>query len=145
MHVLYLSMCTGYSICAGMVGYVENFTDPSYKGQILATTYPLLGNYGVQNSPPDELGLPSGMESDRIHVSAVLCQVSIHPFIYRYLSIHLSILCPPRQYPVSITRVSNSRAYAMQFMSVACACNSSVSHDHMHHLMYEVCIYMVHA
>ena len=33
----------------GMVGYVENFTDPSYKGQILATTYPLLGNYGVQN------------------------------------------------------------------------------------------------
>ena len=31
----------------GMVGYVENLTDPSYKGQILATTYPLLGNYGV--------------------------------------------------------------------------------------------------
>jgi carbamoyl-phosphate synthase small subunit len=62
----------------GMVGYVENFTDPSYKGQILATTYPLLGNYGVQNSPPDELGLPSGMESDRIHVSAVLCQDYCH-------------------------------------------------------------------
>ena len=34
----------------GMVGYVENLTDPSYKGQILATTYPLLGNYGVQHS-----------------------------------------------------------------------------------------------
>ena len=50
----------------GMVGYVENLTDPSYKGQILATTYPLLGNYGVQNSDPDELGLPSGMESERI-------------------------------------------------------------------------------
>ena len=52
----------------GMVGYVENLTDPSYKGQILATTYPLLGNYGVQNSDPDELGLPSGMESDRIRL-----------------------------------------------------------------------------
>ncbi|KAJ1476293.1 hypothetical protein T484DRAFT_1825405 [Baffinella frigidus] len=50
----------------GMVGYVENLTDPSYKGQILVTTYPLLGNYGVQNSPPDELGLPTGMESSRI-------------------------------------------------------------------------------
>jgi carbamoyl-phosphate synthase small subunit len=62
----------------GMVGYVENLTDPSYKGQILATTYPLLGNYGVQHSPPDELGLPSGMESDRIHASAVLCQDYCH-------------------------------------------------------------------
>ena len=62
----------------GMVGYVENLTDPSYKGQILATTYPLLGNYGVQRSDPDELGLPSGMESDRIHVSAVLCQDYCH-------------------------------------------------------------------
>ena len=62
----------------GMVGYVENLTDPSYKGQILATTYPLLGNYGVQHSDPDELGLPAGMESDRIHVSAVLCQDYCH-------------------------------------------------------------------
>ena len=69
----------------GMVGYVENFTDPSYKGQILATTYPLLGNYGVQNSPPDELGLPTGMESDRIHVSAVLCQVCLYLCIFKSL------------------------------------------------------------
>ena len=31
----------------GMVGYPESLTDPSYKGQILALTYPLIGNYGV--------------------------------------------------------------------------------------------------
>ena len=31
----------------GMVGYVESLTDPSYKGQILVLTYPLIGNYGV--------------------------------------------------------------------------------------------------
>ena len=31
----------------GMVGYSEGFTDPSYKGQILVLTYPLVGNYGV--------------------------------------------------------------------------------------------------
>ena len=31
----------------GMVGYVESLTDPSYEGQILVLTYPLVGNYGV--------------------------------------------------------------------------------------------------
>ena len=42
----------------GMVGYPESFTDPSYKGQILALTYPLIGNYGIpgkvvrQDRPP---------------------------------------------------------------------------------------------
>ena len=31
----------------GMVGYLEALTDPSYRGQVLALTYPLVGNYGV--------------------------------------------------------------------------------------------------
>ncbi len=31
----------------GMTGYVETLTDPSYAGQILVLTYPLIGNYGV--------------------------------------------------------------------------------------------------
>lgn len=34
----------------GMVGYPEALTDPSYRGQILVLTYPLVGNYGVPNS-----------------------------------------------------------------------------------------------
>jgi len=34
----------------GMVGYPETLTDPSYKGQILVLTYPLIGNYGVPNT-----------------------------------------------------------------------------------------------
>eukprot|EP00292_Cryptomonas_paramecium_P002121 CAMPEP_0113723046 /NCGR_PEP_ID=MMETSP0038_2-20120614/38155_1 /TAXON_ID=2898 /ORGANISM="Cryptomonas paramecium" /LENGTH=1511 /DNA_ID=CAMNT_0000652491 /DNA_START=53 /DNA_END=4585 /DNA_ORIENTATION=- /assembly_acc=CAM_ASM_000170 len=62
----------------GMVGYVENLTDPSYRGQILVSTYPLMGNYGVPHSPPDEIGLPTGMESDRIQVSALICQDYCH-------------------------------------------------------------------
>ena len=33
----------------GMVGYPEALTDPSYKGQILVLTYPLIGNYGISN------------------------------------------------------------------------------------------------
>ena len=41
----------------GMVGYTENLTDPSYKGQILVFTYPLVGNYGVPDRKAlDEFG-----------------------------------------------------------------------------------------
>ena len=52
-----------------MTGYPESLTDPSYKGQILVSTYPLIGNYGV---PVDENenGLPRFFESDQIHVTA---------------------------------------------------------------------------
>jgi carbamoyl-phosphate synthase small subunit len=54
-----------------MVGYPEALTDPSYKGQILALTYPLIGNYGV---PPYDLnlGLPFYFESDRIQTSGLI-------------------------------------------------------------------------
>lgn len=33
-----------------MVGYTETLTDPSYRGQILVMTYPLIGNYGVPDT-----------------------------------------------------------------------------------------------
>jgi carbamoyl-phosphate synthase small subunit len=54
-----------------MVGYPEALTDPSYKGQILALTYPLIGNYGV---PPNDLnlGVPIYFESDRIQTSGLI-------------------------------------------------------------------------
>lgn len=48
----------------GMTGYVESLTDPSYAGQILVFTYPLIGNYGV---PPRSL-----WESDRIQARGVV-------------------------------------------------------------------------
>ena len=41
-----------------MVGYPESLTDPSYAGQILVLTYPLVGNYGVPAYGRDEAGLP---------------------------------------------------------------------------------------
>lgn len=55
----------------GMVGYVEALTDPSYAGQILVFTYPLMGNYGV--SPP------SSWESKKIHVKGVIVS-ELSPF-----------------------------------------------------------------
>lgn len=48
----------------GMTGYVESLTDPSFAGQILVCTYPLIGNYGV----PD----PSRFESEKMHISGLI-------------------------------------------------------------------------
>jgi carbamoyl-phosphate synthase small subunit len=56
----------------GMVGYVESLTDPSYCGQILVLTYPLIGNYGVPEGGPDHLGLPKHFESDKIQVAGLV-------------------------------------------------------------------------
>jgi carbamoyl-phosphate synthase (ammonia) len=57
----------------GMVGYPEALTDPSYRGQILVLTYPLVGNYGVPNSKVlDEFGLPKYFESDEIHITGLI-------------------------------------------------------------------------
>ena len=55
----------------GMVGYPESLTDPSFEGQILIFTYPLIGNYGV---PPSlkKKGIEAYFESDRIHVRGVI-------------------------------------------------------------------------
>ncbi len=56
-----------------MVGYPEALTDPSYKGQILSLTYPLVGNYGVPGNDLD-FGLPIYFESDRIQTSGLIIQ-----------------------------------------------------------------------
>ena len=61
----------------GMVGYPESLTDPSYSGQILAFTQPMIGNYGVPEPKRDEHGLPFGMESEKIHaLGAVINDLS---------------------------------------------------------------------
>ena len=76
-----------------MTGYPESLTDPSYSGQILVLTYPLVGNYGV---PPVEsgqdtsavpegdgaVGLPPFVESDKIHIKALI--VSDYSFEYSH-------------------------------------------------------------
>jgi carbamoyl-phosphate synthase small subunit len=57
----------------GMVGYTEALTDPSYRGQILCITYPLVGNYGVPSmSVKDKYRLPKFFESDKIQVKGLI-------------------------------------------------------------------------
>ncbi|MBQ8047474.1 MAG: glutamine-hydrolyzing carbamoyl-phosphate synthase small subunit [Prevotella sp.] len=55
-----------------MTGYPESLTDPSYAGQMLVMTYPLVGNYGVPSMKTGKDGIPVFMESNSIHVSALI-------------------------------------------------------------------------
>ena len=60
-----------------MVGYPEALTDPSYKGQVLTLTYPLVGNYGVPSNELN-LGLPLYFESDHIQVQGLVIHELCH-------------------------------------------------------------------
>jgi carbamoyl-phosphate synthase small subunit len=57
----------------GMAGYIESLTDPSYRGQILVCTYPLIGNYGAPGPRFNE-ELSDRFESSRIHVQGLVVQ-----------------------------------------------------------------------
>jgi len=65
----------------GMVGYPETFTDPSYRGQILVLTYPMIGNYGVP-SACDTNGVSKRFESTKIHLRGLIiseeCEAHSH-------------------------------------------------------------------
>jgi len=63
----------------GMSGYVETLTDPSYKGQILVTTYPLIGSYGVP-APREPGSLAAPYESDRIQVQGLVVQTYVDAY-----------------------------------------------------------------
>lgn len=59
----------------GMVGYPESITDPSYRGQILVITFPLVGNYGVPSRDEHDANLqdlPAHFESAQIHIAGLV-------------------------------------------------------------------------
>jgi len=58
----------------GMTGYPETLTDPSYQGQILVTTYPLIGNYGIPDERVVENEMLKYFESSKIHVNGLIVQ-----------------------------------------------------------------------
>ena len=55
-----------------MVGYTESLTDPSYSGQILCLTYPILGNYGIPAMEVDEYGIIKSFESEKIWIRGLI-------------------------------------------------------------------------
>ena len=76
----YRGIAFGYRGCAegeavfstAMVGYPESLTDPSYAGQILCVSYPLVGNYGVPSAGVDKQGISLHFESERIWARALV-------------------------------------------------------------------------
>ncbi len=64
-----------------MSGYPESLTDPSYEGQILVFTYPLIGNYGVPARDTVQ-NLSAYYESEKIHVEAIV--ISDYSFEYSH-------------------------------------------------------------
>ncbi len=62
-----------------MTGYPESLTDPSYKGQILVLTYPIVGNYGVPRED-SENDLFKFFESDQLHISALVISDYSHEY-----------------------------------------------------------------
>ena len=73
------AVCGEVVFNTGMTGYVETLTDPSYAGQILVLTYPLVGNYGVPE-PRAERQLAPPYESDRIQVQGLVVQQCIEEY-----------------------------------------------------------------
>lgn len=74
--------CAGEAVfTTSLVGYPESMTDPSYKGQILVFTQPLIGNYGVPNGEErDEFNLLKHFESPHIHVRGIV----VAEYAWRY-------------------------------------------------------------
>ena len=64
-----------------MTGYPESLTDPSYRGQILCLTYPLVGNYGAPGDEEED-ELQKFHESESIHISGLI--VSDYSFEYSH-------------------------------------------------------------
>ena len=72
-----------------MVGYPETLTDPSFEGQLLCVSYPLMGNYGVPKAKIDDDGLLSNFESEAIHVRGLI--ISDLSFDYSHWSAVMSL------------------------------------------------------
>jgi len=73
------------------VGYPESLSDPSYTGQLLCLTYPMIGNYGVPDETVlDQHGLPVDFESDKVHPAALVIQYLTDDFSHWNASQSLS-------------------------------------------------------
>ncbi|KAI9296608.1 small subunit of carbamoyl-phosphate synthase [Neoconidiobolus thromboides FSU 785] len=65
--------CSGEAVfTTSTVGYPESMTDPSFRGQILVFTQPLIGNYGAPNTTRDEFNLLKYYESEKIQVEGII-------------------------------------------------------------------------
>ncbi|MEM3730237.1 MAG: glutamine-hydrolyzing carbamoyl-phosphate synthase small subunit [Candidatus Bathyarchaeia archaeon] len=115
-----------------MVGYPEALTDPSYKGQILTLTYPLVGNYGV---PPHELeqSLPRYFESDGIKVTGLviheLCERPHHWLSTKTLDEWLKEEGVPGIYGIDTRRLTKKLRVQGVMLGILQVCENGVEPD----------------
>ncbi len=94
--------------CTGMTGYPESLTDPSYSGQILVLTYPLIGNYGVAEKN-------SEFESKKIQVKGLI--VSDYSFEFSHWSAKKSLADWLKEFKVSAIYGVDTRALTQKLRS----------------------------
>lgn len=132
-----------------MTGYPESLTDPSYKGQILVFTYPLIGNYGIpyfsENKTFDEL--QPGFESNKIQVSGIIISdYSYHYSHYdaiRSLGEWLNDNSIPGIYGVDtreLTKILRTSGVMPGKITVSEHCDGEFRDPNLNNLVAEVCI-----
>lgn len=81
----------------GMTGYPESLTDPSYSGQILVSTYPMIGNYGVPGDEQDN-GISRFFESNKVHITGLI--ISDYSFEFSHWNAEKSLAEWLKEYQV---------------------------------------------
>ncbi len=116
-----------------MVGYPEALTDPSYFGQILTLTYPLIGNYGVPAYEDNVFGLPVYFESIGIKVTGLviqeLCQKPHHWMSKRTLDQWLKSEEVPGIYGVDTRRLTKKLREKGVMLGILEVCKKGVEPD----------------
>ena len=114
------AICYGEVVFStGMVGYTESLTDPSYAGQILVFTYPLIGNYGVS--------APATWESDKIQVKGLIVS-ELAPF-YSNHTAKLSLFAWLQQQQIPWLTNVDTRALTKQLRGQGVVPGAIVSDD----------------
>ncbi len=80
-----------------MTGYPESLTDPSYTGQILVSTYPMIGNYGVPRSEKEN-GIHKFFESHKLHISGLI--IADYSFEFSHWNAEKSLSAWLKEYEV---------------------------------------------
>ncbi len=101
----------------GMVGYTESLTDPSYRGQILVLTYPLVGNYGV----------PDAFESGRIQAAGLVVSELAHE--YSHVLARKSLPQWLREQEIPCISGIDTRALTKHLRSRGCMLGKIVTQD----------------
>lgn len=81
----------------GMTGYPESLTDASYSGQILVSTYPMIGNYGVPGDEQDN-GISRFYESNQVHITGLI--ISDYSFEFSHWNAEKSLAEWLKEYQV---------------------------------------------